>query len=80
MERPGQQHVRLPQGDLPHEEAEPQPQDPHVDRRMVVLSCKLPYSGLIADRQNFANIGKSGWRQTFVNSAVKMVEDLGLDG
>lgn len=47
---------------------------------MVVLSCKLPYLTLIANRQNFANIGKSGWRQTFVNSAVKMVEDLGLDG
>lgn len=30
--------------------------------------------------QNFANIGKPAWRQTFVNSAVKMVEDLGLDG
>ncbi|WWD19210.1 hypothetical protein CI109_103668 [Kwoniella shandongensis] len=29
---------------------------------------------------NFANIGNSSWRSTFVRSAVKLVEDVGLDG
>lgn len=80
MERPGQQHVRLSQGYLPHEEAEPQPQDSHVHWRVVVLSGELFPMTLWLMSQNFANIGKPAWRQTFVNSAVKMVEDLGLDG
>lgn len=47
---------------------------------MVVLSGELFPMTLWLMSQNFANIGKPAWRQTFVNSAVKMVEDLGLDG
>jgi GH18 family chitinase len=29
---------------------------------------------------NFANVTNEGWRANFVHSAVKMVEDVGLDG
>jgi chitinase len=32
------------------------------------------------DLQNFADIGKPAWRSKFVQSAVKLVEDVGLDG
>lgn len=34
----------------------------------------------VADYQNFANIGNPAWRQAFVRSSVKLVEDVGLDG
>ena len=29
---------------------------------------------------NFAGITNPGWRQSFVRTAVKLVEDVGLDG
>lgn len=36
----------------------------------------------LADKatQNFPGITKSQWRTTFVRSAVKLVEEVGLDG
>lgn len=35
---------------------------------------------MLADFQNFANIADAKWRARFVTSAVKLVEDVGLDG
>ena len=37
-------------------------------------------SSLLADDKSFAGIMRQSWRDNFVRSAVKLVEDVGLDG